>query len=177
MNMKVRSYLCTAALLAAGSGAMMADGGTSSSGSSSGSSGVGVSSGSMPAIPVDRFGTVRSYIAAKRWPNAIEELQKIADPRDADWNNLMGYCARRSNPPDLAAAERHYQAALAINPKHLGTLEYLGEMRLQQGNLRGAETELDALRKATFFKSREYKELEQAIAQFKTSGNHFIPED
>jgi outer membrane protein assembly factor BamD (BamD/ComL family) len=66
---------------------------------------------------------------------------------------------------------------LTINPKHLGTLEYLGEMRLQQGNLREAETELEALKKATFFKSREYKELQQAIAQYKSSGRYVASED
>jgi hypothetical protein len=54
----------------------------------------------------------------------------------------MGYSYRKADPPDLVTAEKYYSAALEINPKHLGTLEYLGEMRLQQGDLAGAEKQL-----------------------------------
>jgi Flp pilus assembly protein TadD len=173
MNPKIGHLFCMAVLLSVRSGSLMADGG----GTSSGGTGAGNGPASLQAVAVDRFATARVHIAAKQWVQAISELQRVADPKDADWNNLMGYCARRSDPPDLIMAERYYQAALTINPKHLGTLEYLGEMRLQQGNLREAETELEALKKATFFKSREYKELQQAIAQYKSSGRYVASED
>ncbi len=150
-------------LLSAGAAILRSDGGSSiSGGSSSGSS--SSSLGRIQSVPADRYASARRYIAAEQWAKAVSALQATAGPASADWNNLMGFCSRSSEPPDLAAAERSYQAALAINPKHLGTLEYLGEMRLQQGNLPGAEQTLDVLGRATLSKSREYKELQQAIA-------------
>ena len=86
----------------------------------------------------------------------------------------MGYSLRKKDPPDFAAAEKYYNAALAIDPKHRPTLEYLGELRLQEGNLAGAEKELEMLKKATFFKSEEFKDLQRAIASYKTAGNKYV---
>ena len=104
----------------------------------------------------DVLGKARSLVLAGRWPEAMEELKRINATGDPDWNNLMGVTSRRSDPPDFAAAERYYNAALAINPKHRPTLEYLGELRLQQGDLPAAQAVLERLRKTTFFKSEEY---------------------
>ncbi len=51
-----------------------------------------------------------------------------AEPDNADAWNLLGFASRKSG--DLAAAEVAYGRALAINPDHLGALEYQGEMYL-----------------------------------------------
>jgi Flp pilus assembly protein TadD len=122
--------------------------------------------------PLDR---ARELLAAHQWPAALAELQRIDTPRDPDWNNLMGYASRMKEPPDFAAAEGYYQAALAINPKHKPTLEYLGELRLQQGNLPGAEAILERLRHASLFRSAEYKDLQKAIERYKAAGNTYVP--
>ena len=143
----------------------------SSSGGSSGGGGQGQVS--RIAQPLAR---ARELIAASQWPAALEELRRVDAARDPDWNNLMGYVLRRMDPPDLAGAESYYSAALAIDPKHRPTLEYQGELRLQQGDLAGAERNLAALKRATFFKSEEFKDLERAIASYRAAGNRYIPQ-
>jgi tetratricopeptide (TPR) repeat protein len=124
----------------------------------------------------DRLSPVRKLTASGQWQAAIAELQRIDAKDDPDWNNLMGYCQRRKDQPDFAAAERYYAAALAINPRHRPTLEYLGELRLQQGDLARAEHELELLKKATFFRSEEFKDLQKAIAAYKAAGNRYVAE-
>lgn len=130
-----------------------------------------------PAKASDPLAKARELINARQWPAAVAELKRVNATGDANWNNLMGYASRKGSPPDLAGAEKYYGAALAINPKHLGTLEYLGEMRLQQGDLPGAEKELMALKQATFLKSEEYKDLQAAIERYKAAGNKYVAKD
>src|SRR5213078_3527856 len=69
-------------------------------------------------------------IAVKQWRNAIDELKRINDTGSADWNNLMGYSLRKGKTPDLDGAEKFYNEALRIDPKHRGALEYSGELYL-----------------------------------------------
>jgi hypothetical protein len=89
------------------------------------------------------------------------------EPNSADWNNLLGYAQRKKSPPDLNAAERYYQAALKIDPKHKGALEYYGELFLMKNDLPGAEQMLARLDKACFFSCEEYRDLKEEIAKYK----------
>ena len=71
---------------------------------------------------------VRSLIAAKNFSAALTSLQ-AADktfPNNADINNLLGYSAR--NLKQYKPAATYYAKALKIDPKHLGALEYQGEL-------------------------------------------------
>jgi tetratricopeptide (TPR) repeat protein len=79
----------------------------------------------------------------------------------------MGYSLRKQPTPDFAGAERFYDEALRIDPKHRGALEYSGELYLQTGNLEKAEQRLAALDKACFFPCSEYSDLKKAVAQYK----------
>jgi len=115
----------------------------------------------------DKLDGVRAQIAAQNFPGAIEELKRLNDTGNADWNNLMGYSLRKSPTPDLAGAERFYNEALRIDPKHLGALEYSGELYLQTGDLAKAEQRLAALDKACFFGCEEYSDLKNTIALYK----------
>ncbi len=114
------------------------------------------------------LGPARDLIAAKKWESAIEELRRVNDTGSADWNNLMGYALRKQPTPDLANAEKHYNAALRIDPKHKRALEYSGELYLMKGDLATAEQRLASLDKACFLPCTEYNELKQAIARFKS---------
>jgi Flp pilus assembly protein TadD len=116
----------------------------------------------------------RAKIAAKNWDGAIDELKRINAPGNADWNNLMGFCLRKAKTPDLGAAEKFYNEALRINPKHRGALEYSGELYLMQGDLAKAEQRLAALDKACFLPCDEYDDLKKAVARFKAAGNKYI---
>ena len=107
-------------------------------------------------------------IKAKNYDGAIKTLLAANQPNSADWNNLLGYAQRKKNPPDLAAAERYYQAALKIDPKHKGALEYYGELLLMKNDLAGAEQMLARLDKVCFFSCEEYRDLKEAITKYKS---------
>ena len=88
-----------------------------------------------PAAAADSLAGARALIADNKWVAAIEELKRVDAKDNADWNNLMGYALRKQTPPDLDAAQRHYDAALRIDPQHRGALEYSGELFLMIGDL------------------------------------------
>lgn len=126
-----------------------------------------------PAAP-DRLSPARERIAQNDWTGALAALRQAEDAGSADWHNLMGYALRKSRTPDLAAAERHYDAALKIEPAHRGALEYSGELFLMTGRLALAEQRLAALDKACFLPCDEYSDLKKAVAQYKANGNRHV---
>ena len=128
-----------------------------------------------PAVPVaaDPLGSARALIAENKWVAAIKELERVNMSRNADWNNLMGYSHRKAKTPDLAAAERFYDTALRLDPKHRGALEYSGELFLQLGDLARAEQRLATLEKVCGG-CEEKRDLEAAVAGFKANGNRYV---
>ena len=125
----------------------------------------------LPGEVNDRFAQVRAMIGEKKWAAAIQELKTINDTGNADWNNLMGYTLRKAEPPDYTAAEKYYNEALRINPKHLGALEYSGELYLMLGDLPKAQQRLAALDQACWLGCAEYRALKKAVQSFKANGN------
>ena len=113
-------------------------------------------------------GEAQKEIKEKNYDGAIKTLLAANEPNSADWNNLLGYAQRKKTPPNLNAAEFYYQAALKIDPKHKGALEYYGELLLMKNDLLGAEQMLARLDKVCFFSCEEYRDLKEAIAKYKT---------
>jgi len=125
----------------------------------------------------DKFTPARAKIAEKNWTAAIDELKKLNDPASAEWNNLMGYSLRKADPAANAGeAEKFYNEALRIEPRHRGALEYSGELYLMTGNLAKAEERLAALDKACFLPCEEYSDLKKAVARYKAAGNKYVAE-
>jgi tetratricopeptide (TPR) repeat protein len=124
------------------------------------------SGSSTPAT--NNLTAARARIADKNWPAAIEELKRVNDAGSADWNNLMAYSLRKSGAANYAAAEKFYDEALRIDPKHRAALEYSGELYLAMGNLPKAEQRLATLDKACMFPCEEYSDLKRAVASYKT---------
>jgi tetratricopeptide (TPR) repeat protein len=116
----------------------------------------------------------RAQIADKKWAAAIEELKKVNDTGSADWNNLMGYSHRKAKTPDYAAAEKYYDEALRIDPKHRGALEYSGELYLITGDLPKAEQRLATLDKVCSFGCAEYTDLKKSVQAYKANGNKVV---
>ena len=129
-----------------------------------------------PPEATDPLTTARARIAEKKWGAAIDELKRVNASSSADWNNLMGYSLRKGPTPDLAGAEKFYDVALRIDPKHHGALEYSGELSLMTGDLPKAEARLATLGKACAMKCEEYADLKQAVARFKAAGNRYVAE-
>jgi tetratricopeptide (TPR) repeat protein len=86
----------------------------------------------------------------------------------------MGYSLRKMTPPDYAAADKYYNDALRIDPRHKGALEYSGELYLILGKLPEAEQRLATLDKVCFFPCEEYTDLKSAVARYKANGNRYV---
>jgi tetratricopeptide (TPR) repeat protein len=109
----------------------------------------------------------RLSVKSGKFEQAIKQLQDSNQVGSAEWNNLMGYSLRQKQPSDLVGAENYYQAALKIDPKHKGALEYYGMLMLINNNLPGAEALLVRLDKVCFFGCEEYSDLKEAIKIYK----------
>jgi tetratricopeptide (TPR) repeat protein len=114
-------------------------------------------------------GEAQKEIKEKNYDGAIKTLLAANEPNSADWNNLLGYAQRKKSPPNLNAAEFYYQAALKIDPKHKGALEYYGELLLMKNDLPGAEQMLARLDKVCFFSCEEYRDLKAAVTKYKST--------
>ena len=107
--------------------------------------------------------TIRALIAKKDFTAALASL-KIADkdfPNNADINNLLGYSAR--NLKQYKPAATYYTKALKIDPKHLGALEYQGELFMLTKKTANAKKNLAKLKSLCGVNCEEYVDLKKAI--------------
>jgi tetratricopeptide (TPR) repeat protein len=118
------------------------------------------------ATTAEPLAAARTLIGQAKWREAIDELKRVNQASNADWNNLMGYTHRKQATPDLAAAQRYYEAALRIDPKHRGALEYAGELMLMKNDLPGAKAKLSSLEAVCGAGCAETEKLKTAIASF-----------
>ena len=111
----------------------------------------------------------QAHIKAGQWTGAIDELKRVNATGSADWNNLMGYALRKQARPDLDGAQKHYDAALKINPRHQGALEYAGELALMKRDLVTAEAHLASLSKLCSTPCEPLDDLKKAVADYKAA--------
>ncbi|MDR7267798.1 Flp pilus assembly protein TadD [Pelomonas saccharophila] len=127
-----------------------------------------------PAAAANPLAAARTLIDARQWAAALTELRRVDDAGNADWNNLMGYVLRKSGNADLAASERHYDAALRIDPHHRNALEYSGELYLMKGELAKAQARLSTLAAECKAGCQQYNELKEAITRYQANGNKYL---
>lgn len=127
-----------------------------------------------PTVAANPLAAARTLIDSRQWAAALAELKRVDDPANADWNNLMGYVLRKSGSADLAASERHYDAALRIDPQHRNALEYSGELYLMKGDLAKAQARLATLAAACKSGCTQLTELKDAIARYQANGNKYL---
>ena len=128
----------------------------------------GMSGGGDAAAPADpAYGAAHQLVEDGKYAEAIPLLEQVVakNAKNADALNDLGYSNRQLGNTDAALA--HYQAALALEPRHRGANEYLGELYLTLGDLAKAEERLKVLDDACFFGCEEYTELKNAIAAYK----------
>ena len=106
-------------------------------------------------------------VEAADFEGALEILENLnrSEPGNADVLNMLGYAHRKLGR--VEAAFDHYREALAIEPRHLGANEYLGELYLETGELEKAEERLAELAIACPSGCEERDELSEAIAAYK----------
>ncbi|MBS1173793.1 MAG: tetratricopeptide repeat protein [Proteobacteria bacterium] len=112
----------------------------------------------LPAAALP-FGGPLPYASTPQNPDYIAGESAI---QAKDWAGAIGYFSRLTDD-----AFRHYDKALALDPKHRGAHEYIGEAYLIAGDLAKAEEHLAILDKLCFFGCEEYSELKKKIAEYK----------
>jgi Flp pilus assembly protein TadD len=121
-----------------------------------------------PAKPADpAFAQAKAMIEQKNYTGAIPLLQGVVqrDPRNPDAFNLLGYATRASGNPQ--GSLQYYTQALAIDARHLGAHEYLGEAYLMLDRPAEADQMLARLDSLCVFGCTEYRMLKTAIASYK----------
>jgi tetratricopeptide (TPR) repeat protein len=109
----------------------------------------------------------KALVAAKEWADAIIQLEEAdkAQPNNADTNNLLGFSNRKLGKLDVSLT--YYKKALALDPKHLGAHEYLGELYLMMKDPTKAKAELATLSTLCGTKCEQFLDLKKAIAAYK----------
>ncbi len=114
-------------------------------------------------------------IEAKDFARAIPLLENVVarDAGDADAWNWLAYATRRNGDP--AKSIPLYQKALALDPRHLGAHEYIGEAYLALDNLPKAKEHLARLNRLCIFSCEEYRDLKKAVQAYEKSGGKLKP--
>ena len=103
--------------------------------------------------------------AEKLYSQAFKKLSKAlkTEKNNPDILNYMGFTSRKVG--NFSEAEDYYLRGLAIDPKHNGINEYLGELYVQTNRIDKANERLEVLKNCN---CKEYGELELII---KTRGS------
>jgi len=109
-----------------------------------------------------QYVTARKLIDTKDYQSAIIALTAIERPNNVEILNLLGFTHRKLGR--MQAAQKYYEAALAIDPDHVGVLEYYGEWHISEGDLEQAREHLARIRAVCGSNCREYKLLAERLA-------------
>jgi tetratricopeptide (TPR) repeat protein len=131
---------------------------------------------STPAVQEDpTYVEGVNAVKSKNYAAAIRLFEAVVAKDDQNPNayNWLAYSTRQSG--DAAKAIPIYQKALAIDPKHRGAHEYIGEAYLVLGDLPKAKEHLAVLDKLCFLPCEEYSDLKKAVREYESSGGRVRP--
>ena len=113
------------------------------------------------------YSRAKEMIEARNYGGAIPLLKQVVakDGKNADAYNLLGFATRKSGDPQ--GSLQFYQQALALDAKHLGAHEYVGEAYLMLDRVAEAEQHLARLDALCTFGCAEQRMLKTAIANYK----------
>jgi hypothetical protein len=136
----------------------------------------GGGSEAAPGRPADLDYTAGvKAIKSRDYPRAVSHLEKVVarDDQNADAYNWLAYAIRKNGDP--AKSIPIYEKALAVDPKHRGAHEYIGEAYLALDNLPKAKEHLARLNAICFFPCSEYRDLKKAVEAYESSGGRAKP--
>jgi Flp pilus assembly protein TadD len=109
----------------------------------------------------------KAAIEKKNWNEAVKRFQQTAmrEPDNADVHSFLGYAYRHLSQFDRAF--QHYKRAIALNARHRGAHEYIGEAYLMVNDLPNAERHLASLREICLLPCEELADLEKAVQQYR----------
>jgi tetratricopeptide (TPR) repeat protein len=106
----------------------------------------------------------RAKIKIKDYAGALALMRPMLNNTiHADLYNLVGFCLRKTG--DQKQAWVYYDKALALDPNHLGTLEYQGELFLETGQIDKARRNEAQLKILCPKGCEELEDLQAAIAK------------
>ncbi len=106
----------------------------------------------------------RAKIKAKDYAGALALLRPMLNSNiNPDLFNLAGFCFRKTG--DQQQAWVYYKKALDLDPNHLGTLEYQGELFVETGQLDKARQNAAQLKILCPRGCEELEDLQAAIAK------------
>ena len=91
----------------------------------------------------------------------------LTHPDNPDAWNYLGFSSRKLGKYD--ESEDAYKTALSIDPKHVGAMEYYGELHLTLDKPEKAKLLLSELKKLCTFNCKEMKQLEKAIQNYESN--------
>lgn len=100
--------------------------------------------------------------AAGEYGAAIEVFRSVANPKDPEALNGLGYSHRKLGLVEEGV--RYYRQAIAIDPGYVRAREYLGEGYVALGRVDLAKAELAEIEKRCGKRCEEYVDLAAAIA-------------
>lgn len=114
-------------------------------------------------------------IDAREYARAIPMLEEVVkrQPENADAYNWLAYATRKNGDP--ARSIPIYQKALALDPKHLGAHEYIGEAYLALDNLPKAKEHLARLNRLCLFGCEQHTDLKKAVEAYEKSAGKVKP--
>jgi tetratricopeptide (TPR) repeat protein len=132
--------------------------------------------GSVPGADIGKdpvLERVGEATSRKDWPAAQAILKDAVarEPGNANYHNLYAYSIRKGANPDMSLVFKHYNQALALDPKHRGAHEYIGEAYLMVKNPAKAKEHLAQLDKLCTFSCQEYRDLRNAIATYEKTAS------
>jgi tetratricopeptide (TPR) repeat protein len=127
----------------------------------------GASGGDRSANAPSGYAEAEAAVKAGKYKEAIGLLEPLlrSQPTSADIHNYLGYSHRKLG--DFAKAMTYYRKALELDDRHLGALEYLGELHLELNDLAAAENNLSRLSQLCPNGCEAYDDLKQAIDAYK----------
>lgn len=111
------------------------------------------------------FESARALVDAEKYDEALPALRQLDQqgPNNPDVLNLIGFSLRKTGK--MGEALDYYSRALALNPRHLGANEYLGELYLETKQPEKAKERLEILRQACG-DCEEFEDLQAQINRY-----------
>jgi predicted Zn-dependent protease len=105
-----------------------------------------------------------AYALAKadRYDEALDTLNLLRDPNNAEALNYRGFATRKLGRVDEGIG--YYLKSVAKDPHYAQVREYLGEAYVIKGDMTAANAQLDAIRGICGADCEQYKHLAEAIA-------------
>jgi tetratricopeptide (TPR) repeat protein len=112
------------------------------------------------------YATAVTAIKRGDFAAAARRLEGVVarDAGNADALNWLAYAIRKGGDP--ARSIPIYQKALALDPRHRGAHEYIGEAYLALNDVAKAREHLAALNRLCFFPCGEYRDLKKAVEDY-----------